>query len=136
FITWLLVMIILITLIFLLILIAIWCYFCGCRKRKNKINSADSDNYYSRHLKAQQMNRQLLKHQLENDSIDSQQADYPKSDVKVVANGKGQIPARFTKGNYQMTEFDAAAFNRGFKKRIKPGSASFENTGFVSDTDP
>lgn len=136
FITWLLVVIILITLFFLLALIAIWCYFCGCRKRKNQINSADSDNYYSRHLRAQQMNRQLLKNQIENDSIDSQQADYPKTDAKqVVANGK-QIPARFTKGNYQMSEFDAAAFNRGFKKRIKPGSASFENTGFVSDTDP
>ena len=132
FITWLLVVIILISLIFLLILIAIWCYFCGCRKRKNKINSADSNNYYSHHLKSQQMNRQLLKHQqLESDSIDSQQAEFgQKTDVK-------QLSASSQRANYQpMSEFDAAAFNGRFKKRVKPGSAVFENTGYVSDADP
>lgn len=148
FITWLLIMIILITLIFLLILIAIWCYFCGCRKRKNKINSADSANYYNHNLKQQQMSRQLLKHQqLENDSIDSQ------TDVKqLMANGRQQqqqankqrLSASSQRGgkfydnnNYQMNEFDAAAFQNKFKKRIKPGSAAqFENAGYVSDADP
>ena len=163
FITWLLIMIILITLIFLIILIAIWCYFCGCKKRKNKINSADSTNYYSHHLKAQQMNRQLLKHQqLENDSIDSQQMiDYEnnqKTDAKqlIAINGKLQhqqpnattgvmmitkSPLRFNNNNnYQMSEFNATAFQANnanrFKKRVKPGSAIFENSGYVSDADP
>lgn len=134
FITWLLIMIILISLIFLLILIAIWCYFCGCRKRKNKINSADSNSYFSHHLKAQQMNKQLLKHQqLENDSIDSQQAVFgQKTDVKQLSAAS----QRANHPNYQMSEFDASAFNGRFKKRIKPGSAVFENTGYVSDADP